>query len=64
MEPLFPIIAPGVFLNQPLRVRKARDDIQEVNMMPLHIALSLRRIPFIAHTLLYVQIVCLCQGVL
>src|SRR5262244_2580221 len=63
MEPLFPIIAPGVFLNKPLRIGKAWDDIKEVNVMPSHIALALRCIPFIAHVLLYAQIVCLCQGV-
>src|SRR4030095_3717618 len=57
MEPLFPI-GPSYFsLHKPLRVGKARDNIKEVDAVPLHIALSLRFIPFIPHGLLYVQIV-------
>src|SRR5262249_4010442 len=62
MEPLFPIIAPGIFFNKPQRIGKARDDIKEINVMPLHIALSLGFIPFIAHAILYAQGVGLCQG--
>jgi hypothetical protein len=58
MEPLFPIVPPCIFLYKPLRVGKARDNIKEVDAVPLHIALSLRFIPFIPHGLLYGQIVC------
>jgi hypothetical protein len=57
MEPLFPIVPSYIFLYKPLRVGKARDNIKEVDAVPLHIALSLRFIPFIPHGLLYVQIV-------
>jgi hypothetical protein len=63
MEALFPVISPCVFLDKPLWVRKAREDIKEVDATPLHIALPLGFIPFILHALLYVQIVCTCQGV-
>jgi hypothetical protein len=49
MESPFPILSPCVFLKKPLWVRKAREDIKEVDAMPLHIALPLGFIPFIPH---------------
>jgi hypothetical protein len=58
VEPLFPVVPPYIFLDEPLRVGKARDDIKEVDAVPSHIALPLRFIPFIVHYQLYVQIVC------
>jgi hypothetical protein len=63
MESLFPVLSPCVFLDKPLWVRKAREDIKEVDATPSHIALPLGFIPFIPHALLYAQIVCTCQGV-
>jgi len=58
MEPLFPIVPPCIFLYKPPRVGKARENIKEVDAMPLRIALSLCFVPFIPHDLLYVQTVC------
>ena len=49
MEPPFPVISPCVFLDKPLWVRKAREDIKEVDATPSHIALPLGFIPFILH---------------
>jgi hypothetical protein len=62
MESTFPVISPCVFLDKSLWVRKAREDIKEVDAMPSHIALPLGFIPFLHRILLYVQIVCTCQG--
>ena len=59
-EPPFPILSPCVFLDQPLGVSKAREDI--VDATPSHIALPLGFIPFIPYALLYAHIVCTCQG--
>jgi hypothetical protein len=61
MEAPFPVVSPCVFLDQPLGVGKAREDIKEVEAMPSHIALPLRFIPFIPHDLMYAHIVSTCQ---
>jgi hypothetical protein len=62
MESPFPVISPCIFLNKSLWVRKAREDIKEVDAMLSHIALPLGFIPLIHRILLYAQIVCTCQG--
>jgi hypothetical protein len=62
MESPFPVISPCVFLDTSLWVRKAQEDIKEVDAMPLHMALPLGFIPLIHRILLYAQIVCTCQG--
>lgn len=54
----FPVIPPGVFLYKPLRVEKARNDINKVDVPPLDIPLSLLFMPFKLHSLLYAQIIC------
>ena len=54
MELLFPVLSPCVFLDKPLWVRKARQDIKEVDATPSHIALPLGFIPCILHILLTV----------
>jgi hypothetical protein len=58
MEPPFPVISPYVFRNKALRGENARDDIEEVDAVPSHIALPLHCIPVKSHSLLYVQSVC------
>ena len=62
MESPFPVISPCIFLDKALWVRKAREDIKEVDAMPSHISLPLGFIPFIHHGLQYAQIVCTGQG--
>ena len=57
MQAPFPVIAPGIFLDKPLRVEKARKDINKVDAPPLDIPLSFRFMPFKLHILLYAQIV-------
>ena len=61
MEAPFPVVSPCVFLDQPLGVGKAREDIKEVEAMLSHIALPLRFISFIPHVLVYAHIVSTCQ---
>jgi len=61
MEPPFSVVSPCVFLDQPLGVGKAREDINEVEAMPSHIALPLRFVPFIPHDLVYAHVVGTCQ---
>ena len=61
MKPPFPVVSPCVFLDQPLGVGKAREDIKEVEAMPSHIALPLRCILFIPYDWVYVHIVSTCQ---
>ncbi len=61
MEPPFPVVSPCVFLDQPLGLGKAREDIKEVEAMPSHIALPLRFIPCIPHDLMYAHTVSTCQ---
>jgi hypothetical protein len=64
MQAPFPVIAPGIFLYKPLRVEKARHDINEIDAPPLDIPLSFRFIPCKPHILLYVQIVCMIKSFL
>ena len=62
MESPFPIISPRILLDKSLWVRKAREDIKEVDAVLSHIALSLGFIPFIHRIVQYAQIVCTGQG--
>jgi hypothetical protein len=57
----FPVTSPYIFLNEALRVGKARNDIGEVDAVLSHIALPLHFIPFKLHNLLYVQSVCIVK---
>ena len=58
MEASLSVIPSCIFLHKLLWIGKAWNDIKEVNATSLHIVLPLCFIPFKAHSLLYVQIVC------
>jgi hypothetical protein len=58
MQAPFPIITPGIFLSEALRIGKARDNVNKIDTPTLDIPLSFRFIPFKPHSLLYAQIVC------
>jgi hypothetical protein len=62
MESPFPAISPSVFIDKSLWVRKAREDIEEVDAMPSHIALPLDFSPFIHRVLQYPQLYALVKA--
>jgi hypothetical protein len=49
MQAPFPIITPGIFLNEALRIGKARDNVNKIDTPTLDIPLSFRFIPFKPH---------------